>query len=285
MTRVTFSLVLLVATFVAVSVGFSNAESAFFVHKSDNGFRGLRVSGNVHEERGGESLTKVASGLVRSDDAATNVLSRSESILKAADDEVTSVKLLLKKVNGGEGVGFTDEELFKIAKSLTVAQKQVKFSDEQLANFAKGIVDAKKAAEAARNSDDEVVKISEMLTKANSKAKDGAKYTDDQLLELSKALSEIQKTAGFSDKQMKKMTQLFAQTKQATTSTDESVVKLSQELVELAQKDKKSWSTLKKVIVSVLGVSVGGAVIYTTVKLATKDSPSPVTTVTSSGSS
>ncbi|POM67191.1 Hypothetical protein PHPALM_16856 [Phytophthora palmivora] len=219
------------------------------------------------------------------DDAAPKVLSKSDSILKGADDEVARMTDFLKKANAGEGVGFTDDELIKVANSLVVAQKNVKFSDDQMIKLSKGIVDAKKAAEAARNSDDEVAKISVMLTKANSKASDGAKYTDDELLQLSKAFLEMQKTAGFSDKQLKKMAQLFAQTKQATTSTDESVVKLSQELVELAQKDKKSWSTLKKVIVSVLGISVGGAVIYTTVKLSNKDSPSPVTAVTSSGSS
>ncbi|POM67190.1 Hypothetical protein PHPALM_16857 [Phytophthora palmivora] len=287
MMRLVFSLVLLVATFVAVSVGFSNTESAFFVQNSDNGFRGLRVSDNVHEERGGESLAKVASGLVRSDDAVTKlskVLSKSDSTLKGADDEVARISIFLKKANAGEGVGFTDDELIKVAEALAVTQKNARFSDDQLTQFAKGIVDAKKAREAARNSDDEVAKISAIFAKANSKAKDGAKYTNDEVIELGKAFAAIQRSAGFGDEQMKVLAKMFAQAKQATTSTDESVVKLSQELVELAQKDKKSWSTLQKVLLSALGVTVGGAVIVMTVKLATKDS-TPPTMVTSSGSS
>ncbi|POM81669.1 Hypothetical protein PHPALM_334 [Phytophthora palmivora] len=305
MMRLTFSLVLLVATFVAVSIDFSNAESAFFVHKSDNGFRGLRVSGNVHEERGAESLAKVVPGLMGGDDAVaklskvvpglmggddavaklSKVLSKSDSVLEGADDEVVRMSTFLKKANAGEGVGFTDDELIKVAEALAMTQKSARFSDDQLTQFTKGIVDAKKAAEAARNSDDEVAKISAIFAKANSKAKDGAKYTDDEVVELGKAFAAIQRSAGFGDEQMKVLAKMFAQAKQATTSTDESIVKLSQELVELAQKDKKSWSTLKKVLLSALGVTVGGAVIVMTVKLATKDSPSPTTTVTSSGSS
>ncbi|POM62904.1 hypothetical protein PHPALM_27884 [Phytophthora palmivora] len=287
MMRLTFSLVLLVATFVAVSIDFSNAESAFFVHKSDNGFRGLRVSDNVHEERGAESLAKVVPGLMGGDDAVaklSKVLSKSDSTLKGADDEVARMSIFLKKANAGEGVGFTDDELIKVAEALAVTQKNARFSDDHMLKLSQAIVDAKKAAEAARNSDDEVAKISAIFAKANSKATDGAKYTDDEVVELGKAFAAIQRSAGFGDEQMKVLAKMFAQAKQATTSTDESVVKLSQELVELAQKDKKSWSTLQKVLLSILGVSVGGAVIVMTVKLATKDSTSP-TTVTSSGSS
>ncbi|POM71000.1 Secreted RxLR effector peptide protein [Phytophthora palmivora] len=82
-------------------------------------------------------------------------------------------------------------------------------------------------------------------------------FTDDELAKLVQALAAGQKRASISNYQVNNVSAMKY---------------LSQDPVLVAQKDKESWYILKEVIVGTLGVSVGGSIIYTTVKLVTNDS-------------
>ncbi|POM64846.1 Secreted RxLR effector peptide protein [Phytophthora palmivora] len=203
--------------------------------------------------------------------------------LKLSDDEVNKMMGLIKKANADDGIVLADDELAKFGVAFATAQKSAKITDDQVLKLSKMIAGSKKVKEAVTVSDDEVAKVSEVFKKANSGALGGAKFTDDELAKISKGFALAQKEAGISDIQMARLAKLFAGAKQATATSDENVLKLSQELAAVTQKDKKSWSTLKKVIVSVLGITIGGAVIYTVVKLTTKDSASVAPTTTTSG--
>ncbi|POM77226.1 Hypothetical protein PHPALM_5421, partial [Phytophthora palmivora] len=198
-------------------------------------------------------LSKMFSGADFADDA-----------LKITDDEAAKTFELVKKANAGDGVGLNDGEVAALAIAFASAQKTVQLTDDQVFKLSKMIADQMKVKEAAKVSDDEVAKVSEIFKKANAGATGEVKYTDAELAMFGKSFAAAQKGASLSDEQVGNLAKLFAGVKQATTTSDENVAKLSQELVVVAQKDKKSWSTLKKVIVGTLGVSVGGAVIYAT---------------------
>ncbi|POM57990.1 Secreted RxLR effector peptide protein [Phytophthora palmivora] len=275
-------LVLIVALIVAVCDDFTNAEN---VQTVDN--RRLRISADVEEERGFDALSKLVPNLMGGDDALaklSKIFVKPDSRFHIADDEVAKMSVLVKKVNADYGLTMADDEVAKFAKTFAVAKQTAQLTDDQVIMLTKGIADAKKAKEAATVSNEEVAKVSEVFKNANAGATGGAKFTDDELVKIGKGFAVAQKEAGLSEIQVTRLAKLFAAAKQATTTSDESVAKLSQELAVVAQKDKKSWSTLKKVIVGTLGVTVGGAVIYGTVKLTTKDSATvaPATSTSSS---
>ncbi|POM64189.1 Hypothetical protein PHPALM_20316 [Phytophthora palmivora] len=421
--RLTFFLTLLLVTFI---VDFISAENVFFVKNVDNGFRRLRVSADVQEERGAsESVAKLISGLKGSGHDTVAKLQKilaSNPALKATDEEVAKVSILVKKANAGDGIGFTDVQMANLAKNFASLQKQaqlsdeqvyqmakvladakrledviklgdgevakviemfkkasagaggVKFADDELASvgriFAVGqkraglsddqvsklskmfseadmaddifkatddevakmsvlvkkanagdgvgltddqvagfamifasaqrtaqltddqafklvklIVDAKRLDDIVAVSDDEAAKVIEMFKKANAGAS-GVKFTDDELVNMGRVFAGAQKRASLSDDQVNNLVKLFTEAKKANKISDESVTKLSQELVPVA-KDKKSWSTMKKVIVGTLGATVGIAVIAGVVKLASRDSTTPppdTATASTSGS-
>ncbi|POM81391.1 LOW QUALITY PROTEIN: Secreted RxLR effector peptide protein [Phytophthora palmivora] len=184
-----------------------------------------------------------------------------DDALKLTDDGLTKMMGLIKKANADDGVVLADDELAKFAIAFGSAQKNTQLTDDQVMKLSKMIAGSKKVKEAVKVTDDEVAKVSEVFKKANAAAMGGAKFTDDELIKIGKGFAVAQKEAGLSDKQMARLAKLFAAAKQANTTSDENVLKLSQELAVVAQKDKKSWSTLKKVIVGTLGVNIGGVVI------------------------
>ncbi|POM65730.1 Secreted RxLR effector peptide protein [Phytophthora palmivora] len=279
--RLTSFLAIIVATIVVICFGCTKAES---VKGVDNGFRRLRVSADVEEERGFDALSKLVPNLTGGDNALaklSKIFVKPNSRFHIADDEVAKMSVLVKKVNADNGVTMADDEVAKFAMTFAVAKQTAQLTDDQVMKLSKSIADAKKV-----NSDEEVAKVSVVFKNANAGATGGAKFTDDELAKISKGFAAAQKEAGLSDMQdmqVARLAKLFAAAKQATTTRDESIAKLSQVLAVVAQKDKKSWSTLKKVIVGTLGVTVGGAVIYGTVKLITKDSASVAPTTTTSG--
>ncbi|KAG7391142.1 hypothetical protein PHYPSEUDO_005909 [Phytophthora pseudosyringae] len=250
---------------------------------ADHEARGLR---RVHEERGvGNGFTslfssfkqgfiegrtgKIAKEVAKlSDDQAatlTKIMAADPKTLEALsvrDEAVAKMSGIVKKANAGDGVGLTDDEVAKFAKAFAAVQKGAGMTDDQVTKLAKTFVDAKKVKEAAKVSDEEVAKVSDMFRKANTGAKDAAKYTDDELATLSKAFAAAQKEAALSDDQVVNLAKLLASAKPITSTSDGRIGKISKALAGVAKKDKKAWSTLKKTIVAILGVTVGGAIIY-----------------------
>ncbi|KAL3671291.1 hypothetical protein V7S43_003223 [Phytophthora oleae] len=299
--RLSFFLTLLLATFVASCIGFSSAENVAVAPKIDNGARRLRQSVEVQEERGiGDALAgavtsmkakfttnsgKLAEGLKTtaqlSDDQAAKlakILTNPEKARKAflvSDDEVARMSTIIKKANAEAGV--VDDEVATVAKVFAAAQKTAKATDDQVVAIAKMMANAKKAEAAAKASDDEVRKVSEMFKIATGRASGAAKYTDDEVAKLSKGLAEAQKGAALTDNQVAKIVKTFTEAKQISSLSKKQVAKLAAELAPVAKKDPKSWSTLKKVIVATLGVTGGAAVIYGVVKLTS----SPASTASS----
>ncbi|KAG1710580.1 hypothetical protein DVH05_013306 [Phytophthora capsici] len=285
--RLSFFLTLLVA-FVASCISLSNAANA---PTTSNGVRRLRLAVDVQEERGiADALSgavtsmkaklttssgKLVEGLKTtaqlSDDQAakmTKILTNPEKAQKAflvSDDEIARMSTIVKKVNAE--VGVVGDDVATAARAFAVMQKGVKATDDQVVAFAKVMANAKKAEAAAKAADDEVLKVSEMFKVATGRASGAAKFTDDEVAKLSKTLVEAQKEAALTDKQLAKLVKLLTEGKQVTSLSDKQIVRLAKELVPVATKDKKSWSTMKKVIVGALGVTAAAAVIYAVVKL------------------
>ncbi|KAK1944786.1 hypothetical protein P3T76_003319 [Phytophthora citrophthora] len=182
---------------------------------------------------------------------------------------------LVKKANA-EG-GIAEDKVTKFAMVLAAAKKRAKATDDQVFNIAKMMANAKKTNEAIKASDDEVRKVSDMFKTAAGGATGAVKYTDDEVAKLSQSLAGAQQGAALTDKQVAKVVKMFTEAKQVTSLNKRQTTKLAQELVLVAVKDKKSWSTLKKVIMATLGVTAGGAVIYGVVKLTS----SPASTASS----
>ncbi|POM80885.1 Eukaryotic/viral aspartic protease, active site [Phytophthora palmivora] len=178
-----------------------------------------------------------------------------DDVLKLTDDEVNKMMGLIKKANAENGVVLADDELAKFAIAFGSAQKSAKITDGQVLKLSKMIAGSKKVKEAVTVSDDEVAKVSEVFKKANAGALGGAKFTDDELAKISKGFAVAQKEAGISDIQMQRIMQILH--------------------LCICEQDIGS-------IVSVLGITIGGAVIYTVVKLTTKDSASVAPTTTTS---
>ncbi|KAK1944790.1 hypothetical protein P3T76_003323 [Phytophthora citrophthora] len=288
-------LTLLLATFVASCIGFSSAENVAV------GARRLRQPVEVQEERGiGDALAGAVTGMKSkltpnsgklveglkstaqfSDDQVAKfvkILTNPEKARKSflvGDDEVARMSTIIKQANAEAGVA--DDQVATLAKVFAAAQKSAKATDDQVITIAKMMANAKKMEVAVKASDDEVRKVSEMFKIATGRAKGAAKYTDDEVAKLSKGLAEAQKGAGLTDNQVAKLVKLFTEAKQVTSLSNKQLTKLTHELVPVAAKDKKSWSTLKKLIVATLGVAAGGTVIYGVVKLTS----SPATTAPS----
>ncbi|KAG1710589.1 hypothetical protein DVH05_013313 [Phytophthora capsici] len=292
--RLSFFLTLLVA-FVASCISLSSAANA---PVTSNGVRRLRLAVDVQEERGiADALSgaitsvkakfttnsgKLVEGLKTSaqlsDDQAAKmakILTNPEKARAAflvSDDEVARMSTIVKKANAEAGV--VDDDVASLAKVFAAAQKSTKATDDQVVAIAKIMANAKKAEEAAKAADDEVLKVSEMFKVATGRASGAAKFTDDEVAKLSKALVEAQKGAALTDNQVAKLVKMFTEAKHVSSLSDKQVAKLAKELVPVATKDKKSWSTMKKVVVGTLGVTAGAAVIYAVVKLTSGPSTS-----------
>ncbi|KAK1944741.1 hypothetical protein P3T76_003279 [Phytophthora citrophthora] len=290
--RLSFLLTLLVA-FVVSCISLSSAANAPAI---SNGVRRLRLATEVEEERGiadtlagaitsvkakftansGKLVEGLKTSAQLSDDQAAKmakILTNPEKARAAflvSDDEIARVSTIVKKANAE--VGVVDDDVATIAKVFAAAQKSAKATDDQVLAIAKIMANAKKAEAAAKAADDEVLKVSEMFKVATGRASGAAKYTDDEVAKLSKALVEAQKGAALTDNQVAKLVKMFTEAKHVSSLNDKKIGKLAQELVPVAAKDKKSWSTLKKVIVASLGITVGGAVIYGVVKLTSSPS-------------
>ncbi|KAK1944782.1 hypothetical protein P3T76_003315 [Phytophthora citrophthora] len=217
-------------------------------------------------------LASAQKGAKATDDQAAKIAKvllnseKAKAAMRISDDEIARVSTMIKKANAE--VGVADDDVAKLAGLFAVAQKSAKATDDQVFAIAKWMANAKKVGAVGQASDDEVRKVTEMFKTATGRATGAAKLTDDEVARLSKALAEAQKGAALTDKQVAKLVKMFTEAKQVTSPSNKQLTLLAQELVPVATKDKKSWSTLKKVIVATLGAAGGAAVIYTVVKLA-----------------
>ncbi|POM75433.1 Hypothetical protein PHPALM_7467 [Phytophthora palmivora] len=202
-----------------------------------------------------------------------------DDAFKATDDAVARMSDLVKKANGGDGVGLTDDEVAALAKAFASTQKSAQLTDDQVSKLSKMFADAKKLDDVAKISDNEVAKVTEMLKKVNAGATGRAKFNDDQVTNMARAFATAQKGAGLSDDQVNNLAKLFTEAKKANKISDKSIAKLSQELLVVAQKDKKSWFTMERVIAATLGAIIGGTVIHIIREWMSRDSPTPTAAI------
>ncbi|POM70999.1 Putative RxLR effector [Phytophthora palmivora] len=178
----------------------------------------------------GQAVTAIQRKAGLSDDQVSKlskIFTSSGSTLKATDNEVASMAVLVNKANAGDGVGLTPKEVTLFAKTFAAAQKSVQLTDDQVLKLSKLIADVKKTKATAVVSDDVAAEVTAMFKLANVRAPGGAKYTDDQMTKIGQAVTAIQRKAGLSDDQVSKLSKIFTSSGSTLKATDNEVASMT----------------------------------------------------------